>query len=196
MNHKSAQSDQEYYFPNTGLECLLIKYPLESPVNVSLKSSEDEVLGDNNLILAELKKHNYRMYSYLHNHINNSGSPCLFEAYPSTDDGLSFLLSSHAKSLLIFLQEAGSRNTDGFFIWKKSQKTPKLPLFKLILYCLSDLFDLREFNGPSEFLLNRLEEISEKFSLNYRFVSSSIDTKPYNSGRKNYIKKAFGSKQS
>jgi len=58
MNHKSAQSDQEYYFPNTGLECLLIKYPLESPVNVSLKSSEDEVLGDNNLILAELKKHN------------------------------------------------------------------------------------------------------------------------------------------
>jgi hypothetical protein len=156
---------------NLELEQAYVKFPGEKLINVSLERRPKRVEYDLQKIKDLYKKKN-KKYMEIHTHPGGTINP-------SPHDVKRFLRDQHAKSMIIApLQENGKLR--GYFILRKTKKTPKRKLFLSGEKKYEKIFNETPFVDDPQ-LKYAMEDLAKKWKLQYKYipVEKSNSTEKY-----------------
>lgn len=156
---------------NPSLESAYIKLPRKNPHNVSSNREPNSVMSDYKKIGKLLKKGG-KYFSHIHTHpyFLKSNTP---DVLPSLNDLDNFLIHrKHEKTMIIAQQNSETGKVEGYFVMRKTKKTPKgiskdkIEEFEE-KYC-QRLVDSQKHDSPYPY--TAINQIAKKFNLQYRFI--------------------------
>lgn len=180
VNKKRPPIDMIESTSQPKLEQAYVKFPGREMVYVGKGETEQSTGFDRQKIRREWKKNSRRRYTQLHTHpVPQEHAGLSEEKYmslPSSADIYDFLVDDNEETMVVAQTNAENRNLNGYFILRKTKKTPKSGITKIpgLLGKLKNVF-LNE-DVPKEIKDSMAE---------YRFDSerSAYDNTPYSAER-------------
>jgi hypothetical protein len=171
-------AEREFKKTDKRTEHLWIKYPRESPRNVTLRSGSNFCFQDDEKVGIEYKKHNGRAYNEIHNHpdltnasfsdrVEYGGGELTASALPNSFELLSFAKNSQIRTMTVFQRDI----ITGEILGKTIVRKPKNYKFQS-----KDLSGLEKSEQKAQATGNTLdwrsefEELVRNQGFQYRFI--------------------------